>query len=313
MKNPIIYFIAFLLTFGTFTQLQGQETQSSKISKVIKHDGTEFVGVILFQDAREVLIRTEEIGEVVIPKHEINKIEDGNASDYIKDKYVGENRFSTRYFYSSNGFDIKKGEHYAMLNLYGPEIHFAVTDGLSVGVMTSWLADPIIGSIKYSKSLHDNIHIGVGALVGTSLWGVLYRGQGILGYGSLTIGNRTANLTLSGGMTYVQGKILPDFGIDDTPVSAVSSPLLSVAGMVKVSKNLSMVGDSFIYTGGDQEVVVDGEILQENVPTTALIMLGLRYASNARNAFQFGFVSAVSDGEFYQVPLPMLTWFRSIN
>ena len=296
MKNLIVRLFALTLFFSlAFTQTFSQEASSKEepvLMRVKTNDGTEFIGYILKDDKREVLMKTEEQGELYIPKYSIQKIEEVLGSEFIDGKYVGEERFSTRYFISTNGMPIKKGDHYAMFNMYGPEAHFAVADNFSVGVMSTWVAMPVIGTAKYSFPIAKNVNASVGLLAGSTLWAGA--GYGALGYGALTFGNRTANFTLSGGYA----------GVSDGDGSSGSAPLFSAAGMVKIGKRVTFVGDSFIYAGQSGEGGND---------TFALIMPGLRFNGKRGGAFQIGVGGLIAQGEVMPVPVPMFGWFKAIN
>ena len=77
------------------------------------HNGADYIGPIISDDAREILINSEEIGLLYITKMEIREIilikEDKNVIDGA---YVADDIFTTRYFISTNGFPIKKKETY---------------------------------------------------------------------------------------------------------------------------------------------------------------------------------------------------------
>lgn len=79
-----------------------------------------------------------------------------------------------------------------MLAWYGGEAHFAVSDNLSVGIMTTWAAIPVIGSVKYSINIGENLNLGLGTLLGSGSW-AQPSAFGFLGYGSLTVGNRVSS------------------------------------------------------------------------------------------------------------------------
>ena len=296
MKDLLVrlFALTLIIIFG-LNQTFAQETTSKEepvLMRVKVNDGTEFIGYILSDDKREILIKTEDQGELYIPKYSINKIEQVAESDFIDGKYVGEERFSTRYFITTNGMPIKKGEHYAMFNMYGPEAHFAVADNFSVGVMATWVAMPVIGTAKYSFPIAKNVNASVGLLAGSTLWAGA--GYGALGYGAITFGNRTANFTLSGGYA----------GVSDGDGTSGSAPLFSAAGMVKLGRRVTFVGDSFIYAGTAGEQGSD---------TFALIMPGLRFDGKRAGAFQIGVGGLIAQGEVMPVPIPMFGWFKAIN
>ncbi|MEZ4777603.1 MAG: hypothetical protein R3D00_30795 [Bacteroidia bacterium] len=290
-------FMALLMVI-TFSVVSAQindpitPSEDKKGGIVIKHDGTEFIGYILSSDERELLIETKELGKVVIPKHEIKSIKYMDVNEKMLVNYTGRNRFSTRYFLTTNGLPIEKGEDYAMFSLYGPEVHFVVGKNVSVGIMTTWMAAPLVGAIKYSIPLGKDINLGLGILAG----GIFYSfapGVGALGYGSLTIGDRTSNFTFSAGYAG-----LTEVGYGEHNSSG-SAPLMSVAFMSKIGKNVSLVGDSFIY--------------MEKGNRFALIMPGLRFSDNPKRAFQIGVGMIAIDNEVIPAPIPVVSWFRAIN
>jgi len=187
MKSTIFFRICLMLTLGyfgsqsVFAQAPNTATPLTDTTKYIvtKNDGNEFVGYILSDDGREVLIETQMLGKVFIPKSDIKSIRKLDYSEDVqKDGEVNSpGVFTTRYQFTTNCFPIKKGENYAMVNLYGPEVHFAVHKDFSVGVMSTWIGSPIALALKYTRgTANPKINYGVGALLGTS--GYLNSGRG---------------------------------------------------------------------------------------------------------------------------------------
>ena len=114
-----------------------------------KIDGTKYIAKILSDDARELLIETESIGRIYILKSDVKRItmiED--KTKIINGEFREDSPFSTRYAFTNNALPIKKNEHYAMVNLFGPEVHFAVSDQLNIGVMTTWIGSPLVASVN---------------------------------------------------------------------------------------------------------------------------------------------------------------------
>lgn len=167
--KSLMLLLAISFLFSATAICQEATTQdSTKLFLVTKNDGIEFLGVILTSDAREVLIRTEKIGDVYVPKHEIKSIKEVNPKFYSE--FTGEELFATRYFITTNGLPIKKGENYIQWNVYGPDFQFGIADNFGVGVMTSWAAIPIIANAKYSIKLSEKTSMALGALAGTGSW-----------------------------------------------------------------------------------------------------------------------------------------------
>lgn len=307
------------------------EYQKDQLYLIIKQNDTKFIGHIITYDEREILIETSDLGRIYIPKHVIKSIE-----PILEDEnhYKFEEIFATRYFITTNGIPIKKGENYILWNYYGPDFQFGVAENFGVGVMTSWLATPIIGTAKYSIPLSEKANIGLGLLAGTGSWTFPDMGL-ILPFVSLTYGNRVNNITLStgyGGLFYSEETYNPSAYDNYTKVNrSEGRVLLSVAGMAKINDKFSLVFDTFISPWGPEQTYTDwvdesywdetNEIwiekysqktITERSPNLALIIPGLRWQMDADRAFQFGFTGVYFDGEFIEAPIPMVQWFRRL-
>jgi hypothetical protein len=279
-----IHNLFFLIVLIITVAASGQ-VEEKKRSLVTKNDGTEYIGVILKEDSREILLQTESIGEIFIPKHEIKSIEELREQDYQAGKYLGDNIFTTRYFLTTNGLPMKKGDSYAIIQLIGAEYQVAIIDNLTVGGMTSWVGVPIIATAKYSFSIAENFSASVGLLAGTGSWAAT-GSYGLLPFGTLTVGNNKLNLNFSAGYL--------NLNISDSNTSA---PLYSIAGLARLSNKVSFVGDSFIYA--KDEVV-------------AVVVPGLRFDRKNGGAFQFGFGGVIFNGELIPAPIPIISWFVKI-
>ena len=194
------------MSTSALAQVDGnKDTTDKQLMLVTKTDGGQFYGYILSDDGREILLMTKTIGKIYISKADIasivkvsdtesKKIESGAYSDYRN-----EGPFTTRYYLTTNALPIKKKENYAMIHLYGPEVHFAVSDNLSIGVMSSWIASPIAVATKYAFNSKSDNHFALGTIVGSS--GFLFNasGAGGLHFGTFTKGDRKANMSISAG------------------------------------------------------------------------------------------------------------------
>lgn len=273
---PLIMFLGLLISNNSFGQ---EPTDTTKVEKVIvtTNDGKTRVGVILSDDGREILLLTESIGKIYIRKETITSIEP--FSDDLAESYDGDYRtlgpFTTRYYFTTNSLPIKKNEDYTMIHLYGPEVHFSLSDRFSLGIMTTWIASPFVLAAKYTiPTKNEKINFGLGTLVGTSGYLNTFRGYGGLHWGMVTFGDRMSNITLSAGYSYVQPgfedvkripgtySYVPDpsgyLSYPDIPTKTVASsmfkaPVVSIAGIAKVGKKASFFFDSmvFFYSSND--------------------------------------------------------------
>jgi len=300
-----------------------------KLYLVTKFDGAEFLGAIKSYDARELLISTEKIGDVYIPKHEIKEIKEVSPKQYKE--FSGEELFATRYFITTNGLPIKKGDNYIQWNIYGPDFQFGIADNFGIGIMTSWAAIPVILNAKYSIKLGEKTNMALGALLGTGTW--VYPDFGLaLPFASLTYGNRKNNLTFSAGygaFFFTQNVYNPNNGNTYKEKFSEGRILLSVAGMLKINPKFSLIFDTFISpTGPEQKYTeyIDKGYYENGIyipnavaskrtarsPGLAIILPGIRWQLDSNKAFQFGFTGFYFDGEFSPFPIPMIQWYRRL-
>lgn len=284
-------FILLVMLTGTQAFAQTDSTKS-KLFVITTNDGGEFIGEIVSEDSKEVLIKTKDKGEVSIPKYQIKSrkaLESGDLN--ASGQYIPAEVFSTRYFITTNGLPIEKGESYVQWNLWGPDFEFGVAKNFSVGVMTTWFANPVIANAKYCIPLNKKTSLGVGTLIGTTTW-FYSGGLGLaLPYASLTSGDRKSNISFSAGY----GAVMID-GFTNGRM------LLSGAGMTKLGKKVSFVFDSFILPGN----------INTSTSTTALLIPGLRIQTASDKAFQFGFAGIYADNEFVPVPIPFVQWYKKL-
>lgn len=288
MKAIRILVVLSLCTWFCITT-QNVSAQTDTTTYVIRTvDGGEFMGRVIQQDAREVTIVTKDRGEIVIPKYQIKEMRAVQASDLNpKGVYIPEEVFATRYFLTTNGLPIEKGENYIEWNIFGADAQFGVGKNFGVGVMTSWVGIPIIGSVKYTFDWSERVHIGFGSLVGTGSW-INPTFAGALPYGVITFGDRRDNFNISYGYLGVTAD-----GEGD------GWGLLSFAGMTKIGKKVSLVFDSFIVPAFMNDIEF----------TTAVFVPGLRFETKPTRAFQFGFGGVSIDGEAIPIPIPVVQWF----
>jgi hypothetical protein len=320
MKRLTLILILCMLAIGSFSQDSDSLEVNNSTYRIIQTDGNEVIGKILRQDEREVYVLTIDDRKIYIPQFVIKEIVLLKSSDFnSQGSFIGEDAFATRYFITTNGLPIKKGEHYVQWNLYGPDFHFAVRDDLSIGFTTSWVGIPIIGNIKKSWQLKEKTHVALGALVGTGSWAAPSF-AGVLPFGSISFGDRSKNIAFSAGYgaIFIDGEV-------------AGRAMTSVAGMIKLSNKISIVFDSFILLPGQTTTetrtydsgfinpttgLYESEIITESYQDRqrgfALIIPGLRWHKSAGKAFQIGFTAVTMDGGFSPFPIPTIQWYRKL-
>lgn len=334
MKAHLQVFILLLSTICINTLLaQNAPNDTTKSQKeiyvVIKNDGTELIGEIISDDGREILLNSTSVGKIYINKsniQEIKAISDDGKEIVQSGKvagYIPRGVFTTRYYFTNNALPIKKHEHYALLNLYGPEVHFALSDNFSLGIMTTWAGSPFALASKYSfKTPNDNVFISLGTIGGTSGFIGNFKYYGGLHWGTVTFGNTYQNLSISGGYVYI-GKL------SDRITN--QGAIVSLAWIVKVGKKASLFFDSMIMFEGKKSYLKPGEPIYVydiyNNPVTIdytpselkewysaplFIMPGMRFQQTEKQAFQVALagVSFTNKyGDNISFPLPLCSWF----
>ncbi len=289
MKKFILSLLLTIFSLGLMAQTDSTALKDKTLYRIIKTDGGELVGKILKEDEREIYFLTEDQRRIYIPQHVIKELIPLDSKSFREhNASVGEDRFATRYFFTTNGLPIKKGEHYVQWNLYGPDFQFGLGNNFGVGIITSWFGTPVVANLKKTWQLEENVHFGLGALVGTLSW-VNIESGGALPFASITFGDRSQNLSFSGGYGSVWGNNYRGGGA-----------LASVGGMTKLSQKFSLVFDSFIV------------VANNGGSSGALVIPGIRWHQSEGKAFQFCFLAYIGEGEAAAIPIPMVQWYRNL-
>lgn len=285
MKTLLLCMCFVLSGVLTYAQQDGLPQLGSYV-KVTKEDGAEYLGKLVAMDDRELRLDSTQIGSVVIPRYLIAGIRTGytSLSEVIK-RAERQDRFSTRYFLTTNGFSNSEDGSYILFNIYGPDFQFAISDHVTAGILTTWIGSPIVGSLKYSASINENLHGAVGLLAGSSGWLDLGLYFGVP-YASATFGSRINNLTVSAG-----------YGIVALNGESNARTLLSVAGTTPVWGRVAFIFDSMILPE-----------ISDSRGTLMFASPGIRWFASNTTAFQFGYpFYLIKDGsvnEFGAAPFP---------
>ena len=277
MKNLLAFiFISFLMIVPSNMQAQVESTDST-LRLIEKNDGTKYIAKILSDDARELLIETETIGKIYIPKSEVKRITLIENQDEIKNGELREESpFSTRYAFTNNALPIKRNDHYAMVNLFGPEVHFAVNDRLNLGIMSTWIGSPLVAVGKYTiPTSNKKVNFSIASMLGTTGYLNGFQGFGGLHWGTFTYGDRKNNISLSAGFGYIRpgnSQEIPGVYIGDSTIYSSSdgtdyinynypdiprqanndllkAPIISVAGIFQITSSASIFFDSMFAFG----------------------------------------------------------------
>ena len=309
----ILFFALLFIISSTFLAQEKQDTIREKgIYIITKNDGVIYIGEIVYDNAREVFIKTKKTGDIIIPKYEIKSIVKARETEInTEGELVQSEVFATRYFITTNAIPINKGDSYILWNLYGPDFQFGLGKNVGIGVMSTWVGMPIIGTLKYSISKSEKLHYGFGLLAGTGSWALPEWGMA-LPFGVVTLGDKKNNINFSAGYGAIIEKGKSDGRF-----------LFSIAGFSKVGKKISLVLDSFIMPAGnyfnEEQINYNPStgynetiIVRKRKEGFALIIPGIRWQLESNKAFQFGFAGLMVNGEAVPAPIPMIQWFRKL-
>lgn len=291
--KSITYVLLIFFVKNSFAQdttaINKTEYVAAKIYRVLKNDGSEYIGEIIEDNGRELLLNSKSIGKIYIPKHEIKSITLAKRNESSSIQHERTN--ASKYFFTSSAIPLKKKEN--VLTLYGgaADLKFALSDNISFSTTTSWGLTPIIASLKITHSISDNLHIAVGVTGGGIF---LFYDEGIYGvapFGILTIGNQHTNISLTGA----------SLTFNDLYGSTKTIGVYSAAIKLGFTNKLSFVADSFLLFD-------DNNFDRDNVG--AFVIVGLRVTTK-KGAFQVGLGQFYADGERIVIPLPIIGWITS--
>ena len=340
MKRINIILLLSIIIFPEFISSQEFAKDTNKLFLIKKTDGGEFIGEILSDDGREVLIMTKAIGKVYIRKENISLITQTNETNKsaIEIEETGEFRaegpFTTRYYFTNNALPIKKGENYALINLFGPEVHFAVSDKLSLGIIASWIGSPVTLVSKLSVFSKNNVHFSIGNIIGSS--GYLAQGRvfGGLHWGTLSVGDRMKNISFSAGHGYFNDNSYTF----NTP--SQDALFLGMGGIAPIGEKASFILDAMLISNTKDNRYYDpftpsndysyrNRTDQTITNTTLILMPGMRFNKSYTKAFQLSLAGvfftdnsrmisrynadgtySYKKGETISFPVPTISWLR---
>ncbi|MBM3448543.1 MAG: hypothetical protein FJX90_05500 [Bacteroidetes bacterium] len=292
--------LTFLCIVSVSLDCLAQPDSDTKVIKLT--NGNEYIGKIISDDGREILIETNNVGKIYLLKKDVQSISAYDPTEFtvLNNEVVKSTTFSTRYTFTTNALPLKKKDSYYMINLWGPEFHMTIADNFNIGVMSTWFASPIALAAKYSiPTKNPNVNFSVGEIIGSG--GYIAPEMVLsLSFANITLGDRDKNITFAGG--YLASN--PNIGFGNPS----HGPMGSIGAHVRISDKSSFIFDS-MFGQTKRESTVFGA---PSTYTTQffLFMPGLRLEQGEGKAVQFCMAGASFDGNVF--PFPYVTWFRKL-
>ena len=249
MKNIsglLLIVILALISCG----IKAQTSADTSLVRILTADGNEYVGHIVSEDTNQVIFKTQNIGQITISKNLIKSKEFIRQSQIVEGKLWFDNPQSTRYFWSPNGYGLRKGEgYYQNIWVLWNQFAYGLTENFSIGggVIPLFLfggaPTPVFITPKFSIPVtKDKLSIGGGAILGT-VFGESDSGFGII-YGLSTFGSRNNNITAGLGYGFAGG-------------NWTKTPLINLNGMFRLSSRGYFITENyFLNVDGENAVML---------------------------------------------------------
>lgn len=243
-KIVLLFLFVFIFTISATSQISNDST----IVNIETVDGNEFMGEIVREDSLKIILKTEKLGEISIFKTDIKRFNTVEVLQIKDGKYWFPNPQSTRYFWSPNGYGLKKGEgYYQNIWVLWNQFAYGLSDNFSIGggiipIFLFSAPTPIFATAKFSiPVVEEKVNIAAGAIVG-GIIGESKTGVGLL-YGLATFGSHDANVTFGMGYGFAEG-------------GWAHSPTININGMLRVSNRGYLINENYILSGDGETIIL---------------------------------------------------------
>ena len=261
-----------------------EKPDSTVLVQVETADGNSYLGKVLYEDGEKIILKTQNVGEITFKMVDVVKVTQIRNSQLVEGVYFFENPQATRYFFSPNGFGLKRGEaYYQNVWVLFNQFSVGVTDNFSIGggliplFLFGGASTPVWLTPKFSIPVKkDRVSLGVGGLL-TTVIGEKSSGAGVV-YGMSTFGNRDKNFTIGLGLGYSSGKL-------------ADRPTVSFSALIR--------------TGARSYFVTENYYINSSSGSLGLLSVGGRKIIN-RAGLDFGLFLPIASGITTIVVIPWL-------
>jgi hypothetical protein len=226
-------------------------TPDSQVVALTLRDGSTLIGRVL--EVTPTTVRfVSTLGQSTIPRDAIVSVRVGGPSAARRGEYWPEDPSRTRLFFAPTGRMLRRGEGYfSDAYVFFPSFQGGLTDRVTVGGGMSFIPGLALGeqvfylTPKVGLVSGPRLNIAVGALV-AGVGELSDEGPFGIGYGVATFGGEDANVTAGAGFGFAQ--------------SETSQAILMLGGSVRSSRNIALVTESYLYTGGGSAALFSGGI-----------------------------------------------------
>ena len=256
------------------------------------NDDKTFTGMILAQNEKEVILRTESLGDLTISNTKIKDIKIVEKDEFVNGKYFFPNPHPTRYFFGPSAIPLNKGEGYFQNAwILANSVQIGLTDHFSIG---GGMVVPFLFFItpKFGYKVSDYIHLGGGIIVASTISKEANFGVGAA-YGSFTVGTFENNFTINAGWGAVKEVNNNYDPLTQTSTSSSAwklskRPMFTFSGMARIARKFAVISENWVFSTKDYEGY--NQITNTNNYTRkyhTVLSAGFRFLGE-KNSFDFG-------------------------
>jgi RNase P/RNase MRP subunit p29 len=241
----ILIFIVLLDNLQCFGQNVPDSTRTVRVETI---DGNVFVGFVVTEDSSALVIKTENLGEIKIPRNNIKSKTELKEVKKVGSEFWLPNPQSSRYFWAPNGYGLEKGSsYYQNIWILYNQFSFGLADNFSIGAgvvpmfLFAGTATPFWIVPKFSIPVVENkFNIGTGAFLGT----IVGEDVGLFGllYGTTTFGSRDKNISFGLAYGFAGGQWL-------------KVPVINISSMIRTGPKGYFITENYAVSF-DGELVV---------------------------------------------------------
>jgi hypothetical protein len=248
VKKRISFVFFIVVIFQNLTCYGQNLPDSTKILRIETIDGNIFIGSVITQDSLTLVLKTESLGEIKIPKMNIKSKTELKEVKKVGSEFWLPNPQSSRYFWAPNGYGLKEGSsYYQNIWILYNQFSFGLTDNFSIGAgvvpmfLFAGTATPFWIVPKFSIPVVENkFNIGTGAFLGT----IIGEDVGLFGllYGTTTFGSRDKNISFGLAYGFAGGQWL-------------KVPVINISSMIRTGPKGYFITENYAVSF-DGELVV---------------------------------------------------------
>ncbi|MCB8995542.1 MAG: hypothetical protein H6538_08035 [Bacteroidales bacterium] len=265
-------------------------------------NGKTIIGIIVSQDDKEIIIKTESLGTLSLSNALVRDIKLIEKEQVKEGVYYFENPHPTRYLFGPSAIPLKKGEGYyqnAYLVINGVQV--GTSDNFSFGggmvIPFAFFISP-----KFGFRVANNFYLGGGIFVVGTLTSASPFGLGIA-YGSFTYGNKENSFTFNAGWGALKEEIFsgPPYYTSEYHWEIAQKPMFSISGMARLAPKLSLITENWIFATKEHPNTMYYDRSDYFYKYRSVVSFGLRIMGE-KNSFDLAAAFPSIDGETFGIP-----------